>query len=97
MDNNTSYTVTVFLINGINSVLGWNAVLAALDYFNKCFVGYNIYSFLPIPLFAGNLTVGFTYHMLSNKFKYVNLIIVGNTIVSFALAAIITVALTMQQ
>jgi hypothetical protein len=89
--------VSIFLINGINSVLGWNAVLAASDYFKDSFLDYNIYSFLPIPLYAGNLTVGFTYHMLSNKFKYVNLIIVGNTIVSVALAAIITVALTMKQ
>ena len=89
--------MAIFIINGINSLIGWSAVLAALDYFNDSFVDYNIYSFLPVPLFAGNLTIGFTYHMLSNKFKYVNMIIVGNTIVNIALAAILVVSLTMKQ
>jgi hypothetical protein len=89
--------VLIFTINGINSLIGWNAVLAALDYFNTSFEGYNIYSFLPVPLFAGYITVGTTYHMLSNKFKYVNLIIVGNTIINLSLAAILLVSLTMKQ
>jgi hypothetical protein len=89
--------VLIFTINGINSLLGWNAVLAALDYFNNSFLGYNIYSFLPVPLFAGYLTVGFAYHSLSSYFKYVNLIVIGNIIVNIFLAAILIVSITMKQ
>lgn len=87
----------IFTINGINSLLGWNAVLAALDYFNTSFLGYNIYSFLPVPLFAGYLTVGLAYHRLSNYFKYVSLIVIGNIIVNMSLAAILIVSITLKQ
>jgi hypothetical protein len=62
MEKDTTKTIIIFTINGINSLLGWNAVLAALDYFQGCFPDYNIYSFLPIPLFLGYLIVGSTYH-----------------------------------
>ena len=37
MEADTSKTILIFLINGINSLLGWNAVLAALDYFQAAF------------------------------------------------------------
>jgi len=37
MEENADNTVLIFTINGINSLLGWNAVLAALDYFNASF------------------------------------------------------------
>jgi hypothetical protein len=68
-------------------------VLAAFDFFAKSFAEYNIYSFLPVPLFAGYLTVGFSYHYISNHFKYVNLIITGNLIVNASLLAILLVSI----
>lgn len=50
-----------------------------------------------MPLFAGYLTIGFTYHILSNKFKYISMIIAGNTIINISLTAILFVSLTMKQ
>lgn len=89
----TGSTVAIFMINGINSLLGWNAVLAALDYFFACFSEYNVYSFLPIPVFAGYLTVGSNYHNLSNKYKYITLITAGNIGINLCLAAILVVSI----
>ena len=97
MEADTPKTILIFLINGINSLLGWNAVLAALDYFAQAFKDYNIYSFLPIPVFVGYIVIGATYHILSNKFKYVSLITVGNIGINIALLAILIVSITMKQ
>lgn len=89
--------MAIFTLNGINSLLGWNAVLAALDYFAYKFEGYNIYSFLPIPLFMGYIIIGLTFHELSNKFKYVNLIIVGNMLVNLALTGMLVISIGLDQ
>jgi MFS family permease len=97
MLQDTNKTILIFTINGINSLLGWNAVLAALDYFAGAFKDYNIYSFLPIPLFVGYILIGLTYHMLSNKFKYVNLIIIGNILINLSLLAILIVSIAFDQ
>ena len=83
MDKNS--TVLIFFVNGINSLLGWNAVLAALDYFAQRFKDFNIYSFLPIPLFVGYLIIGLSYHMISNKIKYSNIILIGNMVINISL------------
>lgn len=93
----TKKTINIFMINGINSLLGWNAVLASLDYFQKQFAGYNIYSFLPIPLFLGYLITGFSYHILSNRFKYITLITIGNTITTCALIFMLLSSLLLDQ
>jgi hypothetical protein len=78
-------------------LLGWNAVLAALDYFQAVFLSYNVYSFLPIPVFVGYILTGSTYHLLSNKYKYITLIITGNIGVNIALAAILIVSIVLKQ
>lgn len=87
----------IFFINGVNALIGWNAVLAALDYFADSFADYNVYSFLPVPLFAGYMLVGSLYHSISNKFQYKNIIIVGNTIIFFSLIAILLVSIIFDQ
>lgn len=97
MTTDSNKTIVIFTVNGINSLLGWNAVLASLDYFQKQFASYNIYSFLPIPLFLGYLITGFSYHILSNRFKYISLITIGNTIISLAMAFILLVSITLDQ
>jgi equilibrative nucleoside transporter 1/2/3 len=97
MGIDTKKTIIIFTINGINSLLGWNAVLASLDYFQKQFVDYNIYSFLPIPLFMGYLLTGFSYHILSNKFKYITLITIGNSIITIALVFMLLTSLLLDQ
>jgi hypothetical protein len=96
MEPDTPKTILIFLVNGINSLLGWNAVLAALDYFAQAFKDYNIYSFLPIPVFIGYIVIGATFHLLSNKFKYATLITVGNIGINIALLAILIVSITMK-
>ncbi len=81
----TPSTILIFFVNGINSLVGWNAVLASLDYFADRFKGYNIYSFLPLPLFIGYITMGLIHHKSSHHFKYITHIIAGNMTVNVAL------------
>jgi hypothetical protein len=95
MEENQTKIIVIFTINGINSLLGWNAVLASLDYFAAAFSDFNIYSFLPVPLFAGYLTVGSTYHILSNRFAYSGLIKWGNSIVSLAMLGMLGISLAL--
>jgi hypothetical protein len=97
MEPDTPETILIFTINGINSLLGWNTVLAGLDYFQAAFSSYNVYSFLPIPVFVGYILTGSTYHLLSNKYKYITLIITGNIGVNIALAAILIVSIVLKQ
>jgi hypothetical protein len=97
MEADTSKTIIIFFINGINSLLGWNAVLAALDYFQASFPAFNIYTYLPIPVFVGYIVIGSTFHLLSNKFKYVKLITLGNMGINFALVAILIVSIAMKE
>ena len=93
MEADNPKTISIFLMNGINSLLGWNAVLAALDYFQAAFSSYNIYAYLPIPLFIGYIIVGSIYHNLSNRFTYATLIVTGNTIMNISLMSILTVSI----
>lgn len=97
MEKEKTSTVVIFFINGINALLGWNAVLAAFDFFAKSFKEYNVYSFLPVPLFAAYLLVGVSYHEISNRFKYVHLIITGNLIVNVSLVAILLISILFEQ
>jgi hypothetical protein len=97
MEPDTSKTILIFLINGINSLLGWNAVLAALDYFQAVFSQYNIYTYLPIPVFVGYITIGSTYHILSNKLTYITLITIGNIGINIALLAILIVSIVLKE
>lgn len=90
-------TITVFTVNGISSLLGWNVVLAALDFFQDSFSDYDIYSFLSIPLFVGYLLVGSSYHVLSNHFHYIQLIRIGNLITSVCLLCMLLTSLLISQ
>ena len=77
--------------------MGWNAVLAALDYFAASFKSYNIYSFLPIPLFVAYLVTGLSYHKISNRWKYSNIIITGNSIVNVSMVCLFLVSVALDQ
>ena len=72
-------------------------MLAALDYFQAHFSGYNVFSFLPIPLFVAYMIVGMAFHSISNRFQYIHLIIVGNMIVNLALAGVLLTAIYLEQ
>ncbi len=71
--------------------------MAALDYFQAQFKDYNVYSYIPIPLFFGYIIIGLTFHSISNQFKYVNLIIFGNIVVDLALAGFLIVSILVSQ
>ena len=77
--------------------MGWNAVLAALDYFAASFKSYNVYSFLPIPLFVAYLVTGLSYHKISNRWKYSNIIITGNSIVNVSMVCLFLVSVSLDQ
>jgi len=97
MNTDTNQTIAIFLINGISSILGWNAMLATFDYFQSAFRDFHVYSFLPVPVYAGYLLVGFIYHMLSNKFKYIHLIVIGNVVTNIALAFVLIISIILPQ
>ena len=97
MEKDKGSTILIFFINGINSLLGWNAVLAALDYFASSFKDFNVYSFMPVPVFIGYIITGSSFHVLSNQFRYITLIIFGNMVVNFSLVCLLIVSLTLDQ
>lgn len=97
MEKEKGSTVLIFFINGINSLLGWNTILASLDFFADSFKDYAVTSFLPVPLFVAYLIVGVLYHDISNRFKYVSLIIAGNLITNLSLILILVVSIIFDQ
>ena len=86
-------TTWMFFLNGINCILGWTAVLVSLDFFAQSFPAYNVCSYIALPLFSGYLLVAFLYHWISTRFRYVSLIVTGNTTVSVGLLALLLVSL----
>lgn len=66
-----------FLINGVSSLLGWNAILASFDYYNSKFPTSNVYLWFPIPLFLMYVTVGLTLHLMHKAFSYKTLVMSG--------------------
>lgn len=64
----------LFFLNGIVSLLGWNVVLTSLDYFNFIYEEYNVYLYFPIPCFLAYVITGATFHYVSTKFLFKQLI-----------------------
>lgn len=81
----------------MNSVLGWNAVLSTLDYFKVKFTDFNVYSFLPIPVFVGYIVIGMLFHSISSRFKYVNLIIFGNVLIDLGMIGLLLTSIFFSQ
>lgn len=84
-------------MNGINCILGWNAVLASIDFFASSFQDYDIYSLIAIPLFIGYLVIAFSYHWISIRFSYIKLIMVGNMTLNACLLGMLLVSLYLPQ
>ncbi len=81
----------------MNVVLGWSVVLAALDYFQASFPSFNVYSLLPVPVFAGYMTIGINYHSLSNKFRHITLLTLGSIGINIGLVCILLVSLLLKE
>lgn len=63
----------IFFCNGITSLLGWNAVLGSLDYFNHVYVDYNVFLYFPVPVFIAYATTAVLFHTISLKFGFKSL------------------------
>jgi len=50
-----------------------------------------------VPLFVAYILVGVLFHIISNRFQYKNIIIVGNTIIFLSLIAILLVSIIFDQ
>lgn len=96
MDLDTTSVKLLFSINGMNVILGWNVVLAALDYFQDAFPDFSVYSILALPVFVGYMVIGISYHSLSNKFKHLSLLTFGTIGINLGLACILLVSLLLR-
>jgi equilibrative nucleoside transporter 1/2/3 len=90
-------TSLLFLINGISSLLAWNAVLSSLDYFAYVYADYSVYTLFTPPLFVGYFIICLLYQKLSLKFSYRVLIIFGITVANVALVLLLLLALTCKE
>ena len=60
-------TQFTFLIFGVASIIGWNSVLTAFDFFAAKLPNYDVYFTLPIPLFIANFGWGIFLPVLAKK------------------------------
>lgn len=84
----------LFLLNGISSLLGWNAVLSALDYFAYVYEDYSVYTLFTPPLFVGYFLICLLYQKLSLRFSYTKLITFGITLTNVTLVLLLILVLT---
>ena len=84
----------LFLINGIASLLGYNALLTSLDYFNHVYKDYDVYSLFLPPVFAGYVVIVLSYRWLSEKFSYKLLVTTGIIISNISLLMFLILSLT---
>lgn len=75
----------IFLVNGISSILGWNAVLASLDYFQSAYPAYPVANYFPIPVFVAYLLVALVFHRLQLRYSYKSMVVVGLIIVNISM------------
>lgn len=87
-------TDILFLINGVASLLGYNALLTSLDYFDFVYKGYAVFSlFLPF-VFLGYVVIVLSYKWLSYKFSYSKLVTTGIILCNISLLMFLLLSLT---
>lgn len=67
----------IFFLNGITSLLGWNAALGALDYFSYVWEGFNVYLYFPVPVFIAYAVTGISFRWITTRFSYTNIVKTG--------------------
>lgn len=87
----------LFLINGIASLLGYNALLTSLDYFNSVYKGYDVYSLFLPPVFLGYVLIVLSYRWLSYKFTYARLVTTGIILCNISLLILLILSLTCRE
>lgn len=83
----------MFLINGIASLLGYNALLTSLDYFNYVYKDYDVYSWFLPPAFLAYVFTALTYKFISDKYSYKTIITVGFITCNIALVLLLLLTL----
>ena len=79
---------TVFLFNGIISMLALNATYNSLDYFAWKYSHYNVYLYMPIPLNISFFIISLTYEWINIKLG-VRKIIIGGIIGTIAMLSLL--------
>lgn len=75
-------------------MLGWNAVLGSLDYFNNIYPNYNVYLYFPIPCFIAYTVTGLMFNWLTLKVDYRTLVICGIVVTNFSLFLLLIISST---
>mmetsp|Transcript_49304 Transcript_49304/g.56795 ORF Transcript_49304/g.56795 Transcript_49304/m.56795 type:complete len:427 (-) Transcript_49304:177-1457(-) len=86
------FAVLYFYLQGIGSLLGWNAVLTAYDFFAVQYPDYNVYKLFSIPKFSANLVVCPLMLFISSKFSLNQRISGGLYLIGVALLVLPAVA-----
>lgn len=87
-------TDILFLINGVAALLGYNALLTSLDYFNFVYKGYDVYTLFLPPVFLGYVIIVLSYKWLSYKFSYTQLVTTGIILCNISLMMFLLLSLT---
>jgi len=79
---------TYFLMQGIGTLISWNAILNGLDYFTKQFEGINVAFNFPIAVFVAQAVANLAIMKLSKKLSFTKRIIGPLVILSIILFSI---------
>ena len=81
-----------FLLNGISSLLGWNAILSSFDFYAGRYPDNNVYLWFPIPLFLMYVATGLSWKEIHTRIPYKYLTVFGLTGVNAVMIALPLVA-----
>lgn len=74
-------------------MLGWNAVLGSLDYFQYIYKDYKIYLYFPVPVFIAYAISAVGFYQISKNFSYKKLTIFGIIGVNISMALLILLSI----
>jgi equilibrative nucleoside transporter 1/2/3 len=90
------FTKITFVMNGISSLLGWNVILSAFDFFQNSFPGRDVTNYFPIPLFVAYVMTGLVYNKMQKMFAYKKMIAFGLILTNAAIVAALVVSLALK-
>jgi equilibrative nucleoside transporter 1/2/3 len=68
-ETGNTFGLCYFTLQGIGALVGWNAVLTSLDYFDSKFPGYQVNFLFPIAIFVANMLLSPNMMYFSQKFS----------------------------
>ena len=66
-----------FFLNGLSSLIGFNAIICSLDYFGSIYTQFDVNKWFTVPFNVGGLFVALIYHTLQKKYSLSYLINFG--------------------